>query len=134
LVKPSRSTRGVTKYGKQSNTQRKLVPGFEKAALIATGSILGVRETRRVVGRHILSADDFENRRSFDDEIGRYGRSESSGISYRCFVPRDVANPLTAGRCISAERGMVEASERIGSADDDHILGLTRSCRRSFPK
>lgn len=41
-------------------------------SLAATGSLLGVRETRRISGDYVLSVDDFKRRAVFDDEIGRY--------------------------------------------------------------
>jgi len=100
-----------------------------------------VRETRRVVGEYVLSADDFLARRSFPDEIGRYnypidihlssgsreeyrrfekeffqeyrlGRGESYGIPYRSLVPKNVANLLVAGRCFSTDRKM-QGSTRV---------------------
>lgn len=46
-------------------------PAFATAALVATGSLLGVRETRRVMGDYVLTVDDYLARRSFPDEICR---------------------------------------------------------------
>ena len=46
-------------------------PAFAHSTLIATGSLLGVRETRRVIGDYILTVDDYIARRSFPDEICR---------------------------------------------------------------
>lgn len=46
-------------------------PAFADAALVATGSLLGVRETRRIVGDYVLTVDDYLARRSFPDEICR---------------------------------------------------------------
>ena len=106
--------------------------GYEKAELVATGSLLGVRETRRIMGDYLLNLDDFKKRAVFEDEIGRYaypvdihqskpgeqgfkklmedmrvlscGPGESYGIPYRSLVPRKLANVLVAGRCLSADR------------------------------
>ena len=44
---------------------------FGNAYLAATGSLMGVRETRRVIGDYLLSAADYLDRRSFPDEICR---------------------------------------------------------------
>jgi glycine/D-amino acid oxidase-like deaminating enzyme len=44
---------------------------FGNAFLVTTGSVLGVRETRRVIGDYILTLDDYIERRSFPDEICR---------------------------------------------------------------
>ena len=40
--------------------------------LVATGSLLGIRETRRILGDYVLCLDDFKRRAVFADEIGRY--------------------------------------------------------------
>ena len=46
-------------------------PAFREAYLAATGALLGVRETRRIMGDYVLKIDDYLARRSFDDEIAR---------------------------------------------------------------
>ncbi len=46
-------------------------PAFANSFLAATGSMLGVRETRRIMGDYVLVADDYHARRSFPDEICR---------------------------------------------------------------
>ncbi|MHA6529848.1 FAD-dependent oxidoreductase [Paenibacillus sp. BAC0078] len=103
-----------------------------------TGSLMGVRETRRIVGDYVLSVDDYVSRRSFEDEIcrnsyfidihgtekeekqaggkpeviKRYGPGESHGIPYRCLTPRSLKNVLVAGRSISCVRE-VQGSVRV---------------------
>lgn len=120
---------------------RTYVGGCEEIAHMATAAILGVRETRRIVGEYVLSVDDFVARRSFEDEIGRHnysidihrsspsiedyealveeftqgyrlGEGESFGIPYRSLVPKGPDNLLVAGRCISTDR-MVQGSIRV---------------------
>ena len=114
--------------------------GYERMDLVATGSLLGVRETRRITGDYVLCLDDFRRRAVFDDEIGRYSypvdvhaskpsagnfahmweefhtlryqRGESYGIPYRCLLPRDLDNVLVAGRCLSADR-FLQGSVRV---------------------
>ncbi|MDR1339735.1 MAG: FAD-dependent oxidoreductase [Prevotellaceae bacterium] len=93
---------------------------FGGAFLVRTGSLLGVRDSRRIEGDYIFTLEDWMQRRSFDDEIGRncyyidvhkqrdaeppqYGKGESHGIPYRCLTPRGLKNVLTAGRCISTD-------------------------------
>ncbi|MBC2603777.1 FAD-dependent oxidoreductase [Puniceicoccus vermicola] len=44
---------------------------FGKSFLVTTGSVLGIRESRRIVGDYSLTLDDYIQRRSFEDEIGR---------------------------------------------------------------
>jgi len=111
---------------------KQYLAGFEKMELVASGSLLGLRETRRILGDYVLCLDDFKSRAVFDDEIGRYsypvdihasrpdqesfdrfmdewqnlryGPGESYGIPYRCLLPRKLENVLVAGRCVSADR------------------------------
>lgn len=44
---------------------------FGNAYVAETGSLMGIRETRRIVGDYILTMDDWMARRSFSDEICR---------------------------------------------------------------
>ncbi len=119
---------------------KEYLKGFERMELVATGSLLGLRETRRIMGDYVLCLDDFKSRAVFDDEIGRYsypvdihpagtdeadfekfkdewenmrlGRGENYGIPYRCLVPKKLTNVLMAGRCISTDRYM-QSSVRV---------------------
>ena len=123
------------------NYYNKYVPGFENAKITATGSVLGVRETRRFIGDYVLKIDDYMKRAVFSDEIGRYAypidihpsgfkkgeleqhrkefdrlykyaKGESYGIPYRILTPEGFDNLYTAGRCISADR-LVHGSVRV---------------------
>ncbi|TAL06422.1 MAG: FAD-dependent oxidoreductase [Chloroflexota bacterium] len=96
------------------------VPGYEAAALVALGTRIGIRETRRVYGDARLTRDDVLAARQFDDQIGLCGApiedhragpdtrwtylppGSAVGIPYRSLVVRDAANVLVAGRCFSA--------------------------------
>ncbi len=100
---------------------RERVPGFEHAYAAQSGTTIGVRETRRIVGEYTLSADDVRAGRHFDDVIARGsypidihdpkgGRGTllerlpiggAYDIPLRCLIPRDVDGLLVAGRCIS---------------------------------
>ena len=119
---------------------RTRIPGFSQAEIIDSGSLLGVRESRRILGDYVLNREDYDARRSFDDEIGRYnfpadvhpprpgkeellahkklfrssacGKGESYGIPYRILLPRGLSNVLTCGRCVSTDRH-VHASLRV---------------------
>ncbi|MBR2907719.1 MAG: FAD-dependent oxidoreductase [Clostridia bacterium] len=48
---------------------KKRVPGFENSFLTTTGSLLGVRESRRIVGEYRLTAEDIAFCRKHDDVI-----------------------------------------------------------------
>ena len=96
------------------------VPGYEHASLVALGTQIGVRETRRVHGDARLTRDDVLGARTFDDGIGLCGApiedhhsgadtvwqylpdGSAVGIPYRTLVVRDASNVLVAGRCFSA--------------------------------
>lgn len=45
------------------------VPGFENSYLIDTATLLGVRESRRVVGEYVMDVKDLAQGRKFDDVI-----------------------------------------------------------------
>ena len=98
------------------------VPGFAKTHLISTGSQVGIRETRRIVGEYTLTGDDVLEARRFPDAVARGSYPidihDPSGknwgvrfvkdggaydIPYRCLVPQEIENLLVAGRCISAD-------------------------------
>ncbi|MDH7601474.1 MAG: FAD-dependent oxidoreductase [Armatimonadota bacterium] len=97
------------------------VPGFEKSYLTAAGTQIGVRETRRIVGQYVLTAEDVLSAAKFHDCVARGSYpidihdpdaggtvikhlppGESYDIPYRCLVPLNVSNLLVAGRPISA--------------------------------
>ncbi len=97
------------------------VPGFEGAFLADTAPNLGIRESRRVVGKYVLTGDDVRGAARFDDSIGAgawpleyhvVGRStqyvhlppgEYYQVPFRSIVPEGPVNLLVAGRCLSAD-------------------------------
>jgi hypothetical protein len=99
---------------------RAKVPGFEKAYIVDVGPELGIRETRRVVGKYRLLTDDIIEARSFPDAVGVSGwpveKHTPTGIEwkfpkgrgyhqlpYRCMQSPTIKNLLVAGRCIATE-------------------------------
>ena len=110
---------------------RKYVPGCEALELVTTASLMGIRESRRIVGEYELTIDDYMARRQFPDQIGcfskcvdihpydtsekewerfcqhventKLGRGESFGLPYGIIVPRDWRNLWVAGRCNSSD-------------------------------
>lgn len=99
---------------------RERVPGFENARIAATGTQVGIRESRRIEGRYTLTADDVLHARQFPDAVARSAypidihNPSGSGttthrpppgssyeIPYRCMVPINREQLLVAGRCIS---------------------------------
>ena len=77
---------------------RREVPGFENAYLAHTAPQIGVRESRRVMGEYVLTADDCLAARKFDDCITRGSYSV------------DIHNPAGTGTVIKRippESGMI---------------------------
>lgn len=99
---------------------RRYIPGFQNAHLLYTAPLLGVRETRRIVGEYVLTEEDEVAGRRFDDVVSRrvividvhnpagsgfkpitLGDATFFDIPYRCLLPQKIDNLLVAGRCIS---------------------------------
>ena len=98
----------------------KYVPGFETARIDAVAAQIGIRETRRIMGEYVLTREDVLGAHKFNDAICRSSwpiEDHSQGkdtirlhlpdddyyqVPYRCLVPLEIDNLLTAGRCISA--------------------------------
>lgn len=95
--------------------------GFENAVLISTGVQIGVRESRRVMGEYILTAEDLLSSKHFEDTVALGGypidihnptgeKTETTHlkpgqfyyIPYRSLIAKGFDNLLVAGRCISA--------------------------------
>jgi hypothetical protein len=120
---------------------RKYVPVCEEAELAATAALMGVRESRRIVGEYELNADDFMDRRHFPDQIGVFNKymdrhavaptreayeeylayqkrtkqgmeGTSYGIPYGVLVPRGFRNLWVAGRSVSTDAD-VQSSLRV---------------------
>jgi ribulose 1,5-bisphosphate synthetase/thiazole synthase len=53
---------------------RKNIPGCENAEIVTTATLMGVRESRRIVGEYELNFDDYMERREFPDQIGVYNK------------------------------------------------------------
>ncbi len=111
------------------------VPAFKDAYFMEAYPWIGVRESRRIIGRHVLSEDDLMKSRRFDDAVAtgcwyldlhpnktvagsandfdpRKVQPEPYDIPYRSLVPQKIENLLVAGRCHSATRG-AHASTRV---------------------
>lgn len=111
---------------------RKHIPGCETLEHVTTASLLGIRESRRIVGEYELNLADYLARREFPDQIGVFnkfvdihpydcseeeyarfreeahtkaclGSGERFGIPYGILVPRGWKNLWVAGRCVSSD-------------------------------
>ncbi|WP_438347952.1 FAD-dependent oxidoreductase [Paenibacillus sp. FA6] len=129
-------TRGAIEGRKTAERQaqffRAYVPGFENAHMVASGEQVGIRETRRIQGDYVLTAEDFMEARSFPDDIARnayyidihLANSKSNmtfthlppgvshGVPYRVLLPVGIDNLWVAGRSASCDR-VVQGSLRV---------------------
>ena len=103
------------------NFLRQNSEAFRESAIVSVAQNIGVRESRKLLGVHVLTADDLKSLTIFDDSIalGNYDidihNPEGTGtyiysfpkeayysIPYRSLLPRETDNLLVAGRCLSA--------------------------------
>lgn len=112
---------------------RKRVKGCENLEHVTTASLLGIRESRRIVGEYELNIDDYLARRTFPDQIGIFNKfidihpydcseaeyqrfleekddpkwrlkpGEYFGMPYGILAPKGWKNLWVAGRCASAD-------------------------------
>lgn len=94
---------------------------FKDATLVSVASHIGVRESRKLKGVHILTADELTSCMDFEDTIalGNYDidihnpagtgttiihipLNQYYKIPYRTLLPKEYDNMLVAGRCLSA--------------------------------
>ncbi len=104
---------------------------FKDSEVISTAASIGVRESRMIIGEHVLTGEEIKACTVFEDSIavGNYDldihNPEGTGTShyyfppgeyyqipYRSLVPKDSVNMLVAGRCISTDHH-AQASIRI---------------------
>ncbi|MEV0384900.1 FAD-dependent oxidoreductase [Nonomuraea sp. NPDC050643] len=120
---------GRRQVGEYVRFLREKVPGYGSAVLLGTSTRIGVRESRRLQGRYVLTADDVLTGRDHADTIARCGAPIEDhdsgsgtrweyvrdfgtyGIPYRCLLPAEPpetaetpapAGLIVAGRCLSA--------------------------------
>lgn len=115
---------------------RAYVPGYENCYVIATGSLVGIRETRHFKGLYTLTEQDILSKRRFEDWVVRgaefnfdvhnmtggsldatgvqakFPRDTKYTIPYRCLIPERVRGLLLAGRNISGTH-MAHSNYRV---------------------
>lgn len=134
LIRGRQYVREYEKYFKEYLT------GYESMELVATASLLGVRESRRISCIETLTYEAFQTLAVFENEIGRYNYSvdihpsnpsleehlktngnfnarhlskgESYGIPYGALIPKNISNLLVAGRCMGTDK-LMEGSIRV---------------------
>jgi hypothetical protein len=100
---------------------KRYIPGCENAYLGHIAPLVGVRESRRVVGQYWLTGAEYVGATHFEDGVARsnypvdvHGAHDWTGatrppagqwgeIPFRSLVARDVPNLFMAGRCLSSD-------------------------------
>lgn len=110
---------------------RDFIPGFEHAWRDKVAAFMGIRESRVIKGKYVLTADDILSCRKFEDAVGvasypvdihhSHGDDctmmwcpDCYDLPYRMLVPEKVENLLVAGRCASMTHEAM-ASARVMS-------------------
>ncbi|MFN0121588.1 MAG: FAD-dependent oxidoreductase [Blastocatellia bacterium] len=110
------------------NFFRRYMPGCAAAHLREIAPMMGIRESRRIMGDYVLTKEDVVEGRRFDDAVSMGGYHvdihnpsgtwvhssdvEAYTIPFRSLVARDVEGLLMAGKCLSATHEAV-ASTRV---------------------
>ena len=118
-------------------------PGFENAYLVRTGSQIGVRSSRQIVGSYTVTSEDLSSEKKFTDVIAHGGypvdihslkKGEENeipdgikkfewgtmySVPYRALINDKVDNLITVGRCLSAE------FEAVGALRVSPMAGAT---------
>ena len=106
---------------------KRFVPGFASAWVDKIAPFTGIRESRVIVGRYVLTAKDILSQRKFDDVICLAGYpvdihhakggdctmifcEDAYQIPYRVLVPEKVEGLLVAGRCASMDHEAMAAT------------------------
>ncbi|MDR2931700.1 MAG: FAD-dependent oxidoreductase [Oscillospiraceae bacterium] len=113
--------------------RKKKIPGLENCCLVRTGANVGVRESRRIVGDYVLTLEDSQSGKDFDDIVARrYGAIDAGGLAhaeghkmfsghafpYRSMLPKRIENMLVAGRCSSTTQMGQAAGKSMGNMMD----------------
>ena len=111
---------------------KKEIPGFENAFLSDTAVQVGIRETRRIVGKYVLTEADVLAGRKFPDticlsswplekwedgkepEMVLLPEGHYYGVPYRSLLPVGTQNLLVTGRAISMDHGALASARVMG--------------------
>lgn len=100
---------------------RQLFPEFKDSYIASVAVNGGVRETRNIIGMHVISAEEYLHAYHYEDSISRgahpidihseKGASQSvtfleqpAYVPYRALIAENFPNLLVAGRCLSADK------------------------------
>jgi len=99
---------------------KETIPGCENIELLTSASDLGVRESRRIVGKTILRGEDLQKSNYKDEQIAVCANSmdihTATGVDYMthtgnnyyiplsCLISKNIKNLLAAGKNVSADK------------------------------
>ncbi|TQM74067.1 FAD-dependent oxidoreductase [Thermopolyspora flexuosa] len=109
-------------------------PGFGDSYIVDIAPQIGIRETRRIIGRYMLTEDDVRDCADFPDTIGvngwpveahvagtvefRWPRGENprgfNQLPFRMLLPQKVRNLYVTGRCASMTHDAQSAARVTG--------------------
>lgn len=128
---PESYTRGEIEAREQMKEINKylkeFVPGFENAWVDKVSPFMGIRESRVMHGRYILTTDDILSNRRFDHVVAVASypvdihhaqggdctmifTKDDYDIPYECLLPNEFDNLLVAGRCSSMSHEAMAAT------------------------
>lgn len=112
------------------STLKNFNPLFKDIELITSAPLLGVRESRRIVGEYEITVNDALNGSKFDDKTASchfnmdVHSSDNNGqhctpikrfdIPFRALIPKGLDNFLVVGRCISGDHRAMAAYRVTG--------------------
>jgi hypothetical protein len=90
---------------------KKNIPTFENSFILDTASQTGTRGSRRLVGEYVITSEDFQSCKKYDDTVAVFPRLGPPGdrevphvyIPYRALVPVRTDGLLVAGRSFSSD-------------------------------
>jgi hypothetical protein len=103
------------------------VPGFQTAWLERSAAFMGIRESRVIVGKYVMTAQDILEQKPFEDAIAVAGYpvdihhakggdctmlfcEDAYQIPYGVLVPQTIEGLLVAGRCSAMDHEAMAAT------------------------
>lgn len=122
---------GRKQFKELFNFLRNEIPIFKNSEIYSIATQIGVRESRRVLGKIYLTREDYNNCKSFPDgicqvdypidihnpngsgtEMTRLPKGGWLEIPYRCLINNEIDNLIIGSRCISVDHA-VHSSIRV---------------------
>jgi len=127
---------------------RKYMPGMESARLVSTGSKLGLRDTRHIIGEYMLTVDDVMNAVKQEDGVAKGAwpcemhndltkmlsyiwvkENDYYDIPLRALKSGNIKNLWCGGRVISADPVAFASVRVMGtSLATGHAAGVAAAC------